>query len=119
MSGRVAEAICRTFEEKGGCFTLEDFHEHQSVWETPIHRAYRGYDVYVPPPNSYGLLLLLQLALLERQNSATLTQNSGETVALQLKAQMQALENGRRVGCRFGVVRAEGARWLFARLSGR
>lgn len=92
--GRVAESICRTFEEKGGCFSLEDFHEHQSLWETPIHRAYRGYEVYVPPPNSYGLLLLLQLTLLERQNPATLTQNSGETVELQLRAQIQALENG-------------------------
>ena len=61
-AGRVAESICRTFEEKGGCFSLGDFREHQSVWETPIHGVYRGYDVYVPPPNSYGLLLLLQLA---------------------------------------------------------
>ena len=93
-AGRVAESICRTFEDKGGCFTLEDFREHQSVWETPIHGVYRGYDVYVPPPNSYGLLLLLQLALLERHDPATLTQNSGEIVELQLKAQMQALENG-------------------------
>jgi gamma-glutamyltranspeptidase/glutathione hydrolase len=94
--GRVAEAIRRTFEGKGGCFALEDFHEHQSVWETPICRAYKGYDVYVPPPNSYGLLLLLQLALLEEENPAPWTQNSGEAVALQLKAQIQALENGRR-----------------------
>jgi gamma-glutamyltranspeptidase/glutathione hydrolase len=94
--GRVAESICRTLEEKGGCFSLEDFHEHQSVWETPIHRAYRGYDVYVPPPNSYGLLLLLQLTLLEGQNPANLSRNSGETVALELKAQAQAMENGSR-----------------------
>jgi len=94
--GRVAEAICRTFEEKGGCFALEDFHEHQSVWEIPIRGTYRGYDVYVPPPNSYGLLLLLQLALLQENNPATLTKNSGEAVEFQLKAQIRALENGRR-----------------------
>jgi len=92
--GRVAESIRRAFEEKGGCFSLRDFREHQSVWETPVHGSYRGYDVYVPPPNSYGLLLLLQLALLEKQNLTTLTQTSGETVELQLKAQIQALENG-------------------------
>jgi gamma-glutamyltranspeptidase/glutathione hydrolase len=92
--GRVAESICRTFEEKGGCFSLRDFREHQSVWETPVCGSYRGYDVYVPPPNSYGLLLLLQLALLERQDPATLSQNSGATVELQLKAQIRALESG-------------------------
>ena len=94
--GRVAESICRTFKEKGGCFSPEDFRGHHSVWETPIHGGYRGYDVYVPPPNSYGLLLLLQLALLERQDAATLTQNCGETVERQLKAQTQALEHGCR-----------------------
>ena len=74
--GPVAESICRTFEEKGGFFSLRDFHEHQSVWEEPIHCAYRGYDVYVPPPNSYGLLLLLQLELLERLNLNALGHNS-------------------------------------------
>lgn len=92
--GRVAESICRTLERKGGCFSLEDFHNHESVWEAPIRCTYRGYEVYVPPPNSYGLLLLLQLALLEKHNFATSIQDSGETVELQLKAQIHALKNG-------------------------
>jgi gamma-glutamyltranspeptidase len=94
--GRVAESICRTFEAKGGSFTLRDFREHQSVWEEPIHCAYRGYDVYVPPPNSYGLLLLLQLKLLERQDLNALGQNNRETVDLQLKALAQASVDGNR-----------------------
>jgi gamma-glutamyltranspeptidase len=93
--GRVAESICRTFAEKGGCFCLDDFREHQSIWETPIHCTYRGYEVYVPPPNSYGLLLLLQLMLLERKDPTACSKNSGATVELQFVAQSQALENGR------------------------
>ena len=51
-------------------------------------------DVYVPPPNSYGLLLLLQLELLERQDLSTVRQNSRETLGLQLEAQAQALSDG-------------------------
>jgi gamma-glutamyltranspeptidase / glutathione hydrolase len=94
--GRIAESICRTFEAKGGSFTVRDFREHQSVWEEPIHCAYRGYDVYVPPPNSYGLLLLLQLELLERQDLNALGQNSRETLDLQLAAQAQASVDGNR-----------------------
>jgi len=92
--GRVAESICRIFDEKGGFFSRRDFREHQSVWEAPIHCAYRGYDVYVPPPNSYGLLLLLQLELLERQDLSTVKQNSRQTLGLQLEAQAQALSDG-------------------------
>ena len=92
--GRVAESICRIFDEKGGFFSLRDFREHQSVWEAPIHCAYRGYDVYVPPPNSYALLLLLQLKLLERHDLSTARQNSRETLGLQLEAQAQALADG-------------------------
>jgi len=92
--GRVAESICRIFAEKGGFFSRRDFREHQSVWEAPIHCAYRGYNVYVPPPNSYGLLLLLQLELLERQDLSTARQNSRETLGLQLEAQAQALSDG-------------------------
>ena len=92
--GRVAESICRIFDEKGGFFSLRDFREHQSVWEEPIHCAYRDYNVYVPPPNSYGLLLLLQLELLERQDLSTVKQNSRQTLGLQLEAQAQALSDG-------------------------
>ncbi|MGB7947956.1 MAG: gamma-glutamyltransferase [Candidatus Binatia bacterium] len=92
--GRVAKSICRTFEEKGGAFILRDFREHQSRWEEPIHCTYRGYDVYVPPPNSYGLLLLLQLKLLEGKDLSGLGRNNPETVDLQLHAQAKASVDG-------------------------
>jgi gamma-glutamyltranspeptidase/glutathione hydrolase len=92
--GRVAESICHTFEEKGGSFTLRDFREHQSLWEAPIHCTYRGYDVYVPPPNSYGLLLLLQLKLFEKQDLSGRGHNNPETIRLQMNAQAQGSVDG-------------------------
>lgn len=88
--GQVAQSICRTFEAKGGPFSLRDFREHHSRWEEPIHCTYRGYEVYVPPPNSYGLLLLLQLKLLEGTDLGGLGRSNPETLDLQLHAQAQA-----------------------------
>ena len=92
--GRVAESVCRTFVEKGGSFVLRDFREHQSRWEEPIHCTYRGYDVYVPPPNSYGLLLLLQLKRLEEKNLGSLGRENPDIVDLQVHAQAQAAVDG-------------------------
>jgi gamma-glutamyltranspeptidase/glutathione hydrolase len=92
--GHVAKSICRTFEEKGGSFIRRDFREHESRWEEPVHCTYRDYEIYVPPPNSYGLLLLLQLKLLEAKDLSGLGQNNPTTLDLQMHAQAQALVDG-------------------------
>jgi gamma-glutamyltranspeptidase/glutathione hydrolase len=92
--GQVAESICRTFAEEGGSFSLRDFREHQSLWEEPIHCSYRGYEAYVPPPNSSGLLLLLQLKLLEGKDLSLLGRDHPTTADLQMQAQAQASVDG-------------------------
>src|SRR5215469_14774401 len=64
--------------------------------EEPLHSEYRGYQIYVPPPNSYGILLLLQLKYLTNYHLATLKHNPREHVSLQMKAKKEAWKSGQR-----------------------
>ncbi len=92
--GDVARSIIRTSERYSGCFSLEDFTEHHSRWEQPLSTVYRGYEICVPPPNSFGLLLLLQLKRLANYDLARLGHNSPECVALQVEAHGEAWRAG-------------------------
>jgi len=94
--GPVAGAMLRTSERLGGCFTARDFSEHCSSWHEPVHAGFRGYEIFVPAPNSYGLLLLLQLKLLENCDLRALGHNSPQSVLLQLNLQQRAAQDGAR-----------------------
>ena len=93
-AGDIAKSIVKKSERCGGSFSLEDFAEHHSRWEEPLFASYRGYEVYVPPANSYGLLLLLQLKILAEHDLTKYSHNSPEYVALQVKAKEEAWRTG-------------------------
>jgi len=93
-SGEIGRSIVRVSEQRGGCFSLDDFREHRARWEEPLTTSYREYDVCVPPPNSYGLLLLLQLKFLADYDLAKYGHNTPEYVALQLKSKEEAWRAG-------------------------
>jgi gamma-glutamyltranspeptidase/glutathione hydrolase len=92
--GNVAAAIVQVSKRLGGCFSLEDFSGHRSRWENPISSVYRGNEICVPPPNSFGLLLLLQLVQLAHHNISACEPNSPECIALQVKAHEQGWRAG-------------------------
>ncbi len=94
--GEIAKAIVQTSERRGGCFSPEDFSEHRSRWEEPICVSYDGYEICVPPPNSYGLLLLLQLRMLAHHDLTSYGHNTPGCVALQVKAKHEAWGLGNR-----------------------
>lgn len=93
-AGEIASRIIRTSEQNGGCFSAADFDEHSSRWEEPLRGSYRGWEICVPPPNSFGLLLLLQLKLLARHDLAKCGHNTPECVGLQVKAKDEAWSAG-------------------------
>ncbi len=95
-AGEVAGLMARASERHGGFFSAEDFAEHRSRWEEPLSTAYRGYEICAPPPNSYGLLLLLQLKILSDHGIGAYAQGSPEYVALQVRAQEQAWRAGEK-----------------------
>jgi gamma-glutamyltranspeptidase/glutathione hydrolase len=90
----IAKSIVGTSERNGGCFSAADFNEHRSRWEEPLRASYRGHDIYVPPPNSYGILLLLQLKFLADYDLLKYGHNTPEYVGLQVKAKDEAWRNG-------------------------
>lgn len=92
--GAIAKSIVHASERHSGCFSMEDFTEHRARWEQPLSTPYRGYEICVPPPNSFGLLLLLQLKQLAQHDLAQLGHHTPEYVALQVKAQAEAWRTG-------------------------
>lgn len=65
--GPIAADMVATLRAKGGLHTEADFAAGLKGAEfvTPIHSAWRGYDVYQCPPNGQGLLVLMMLGMLE------------------------------------------------------
>ena len=93
-AGEIAKSIVRSSERHDGYFCLSDFAEHRSRWEEPLSAQYAGYEVCVPPPNSYGLCLLLQLKMLTHFDLASYGHNTSEYVALQVGAKEEAWRSG-------------------------
>jgi gamma-glutamyltranspeptidase len=93
-AGHSSKSIIRKSDVWGGSFSRQDFAEHHSKWEEPLSASYRGYQVLVPPPNSYGLLLLLQLKNLANHDLTTLGHNTPECVALQVRVKEEAWRAG-------------------------
>ena len=93
-AGDIGRSIVGKSDHCGGSFSSRDFAEHYSKWEEPLSATYRGYQVFVPPPNSYGLLLLLQLKHLADHDLTALGHNTPEYVALQVRAKEEAWRAG-------------------------
>lgn len=80
LASRFADFVARA----GGLMTREDLSRYQARWVKPLEGFYRGYQVHVLPPSSFGLLLLMQLAGLE-------TMPSSLPAPARLEAQLQAM----------------------------
>lgn len=96
--GEVGQALVRYAEGQGGHLTMEDLAGHTSTWGESLSTTYRGYIVHQPPPNSWGLLLLLQLNLLEGLGLGRLAWSAPQRLHLMVEAKKLAF--------------ADGARWL-------
>ncbi|HTR61852.1 MAG TPA: gamma-glutamyltransferase [Candidatus Binataceae bacterium] len=63
--GAVAEDLAEFIQAKGGIMTTDDFAAYEPIWREPLHRPYRGYEVYTIPPPSSGGVVLEMLGMLE------------------------------------------------------
>lgn len=66
LASRFADFVARA----DGFITREDLGRYQARWVAPLEGAYRGHQVHVLPPSSFGLLLLMQLAGVETMPAA-------------------------------------------------
>ena len=62
--GPPARQIAAASHALGGLLRAEDFARVETAFVAPLAARYNGLEVLVPPPNSFGALLLLQLAML-------------------------------------------------------
>jgi len=56
--GEIARTLAQWMKAHGGLVSAEDLAQYRPLWRTPLHRAYRGYEVWtMPPPSSGGVVL--------------------------------------------------------------
>jgi gamma-glutamyltranspeptidase/glutathione hydrolase len=63
--GPVGERLVSYIEQMGGILSRDDLRRFATRWETPLSTRYRGHDVWAMPPNSYGVLMLMQFNALQ------------------------------------------------------
>jgi len=65
-AGPIAEKLVAEMKRGGGLITRDDLRKYTAKIRAPIHAAFRGRDVYgPPPPSSGGIVLALMLNMLE------------------------------------------------------
>lgn len=91
--GEIAERLVQYSEERGGYFSIDDFHNHEATWVDPVSTSYRGYRLYEIPPNGQGIAALQMLNILEQFDIASLEPNSAEHLHLFLEAKKLVFED--------------------------
>jgi gamma-glutamyltranspeptidase/glutathione hydrolase len=63
--GEIPNRIVRFLEERGGILQESDFSSYHPRFVDPIHIAYRGFEIYTPPPPSGGITSLAIVQTME------------------------------------------------------
>lgn len=92
--GRIAKSIGDYSQSNGGLVSAVDFEGYQPDWVEPLSTNYRGLDVSVMPPNSYGILMLMQLNALGSLDSADLDGNDADRLAYLMRAMRASFAEG-------------------------
>jgi gamma-glutamyltranspeptidase/glutathione hydrolase len=92
--GAIAERIGAYFTERQGLMRTSDLAGFAPFWTEPAATTYRGHRVCVMPPNSYGVLLLMQLNGLKALERGLLTADPARRIGYQMSAMKAAFANG-------------------------
>jgi len=90
----IGRRLCQALAGRGGVLEMDDLAAYQPIWTEPLRYRYRGLDICVPPPNSYAMLLLLQLAALSSVSLDAYAYGSPERLAFLMKAAQLAIAEG-------------------------
>ncbi len=94
--GAIGRRIGAFFEECGGLIRASDLAAYEPLWVEPATSDYRDHQVEVMPPNSLGVLLLMQLNGLSAIDSVTLMADAGRRAGYQMSALKAAAELSKR-----------------------
>ncbi|MEO8393586.1 MAG: gamma-glutamyltransferase, partial [Chloroflexota bacterium] len=95
-SGKIAEAIVKALQNRGGLMTLDDLKNHRSTWEDPISTEYRGVRVYECPPNGQGIAALQALNIAQAFDLASMPWDSPDRLHLMVEAMRLAFADARQ-----------------------
>ncbi|MCF6298879.1 MAG: gamma-glutamyltransferase [Thiomicrorhabdus sp.] len=59
--GETARLLVKEMQRHGGLITLNDLHEYQAVWRTPVVGKWKGRQIVSAPPPSSGGVAIIQL----------------------------------------------------------
>ena len=93
-TGDVADSIVRNCQKEGGVLSLDDLQLHEAKFEEPISAEFGNCKVFTQPPVSMGLVLLMELMLLEELKLNSLSSSSPEDVDLLVRCKHAAFADG-------------------------
>lgn len=94
--GPISASLGRCIRARGGALAESDLAGCSAEWVQPLALQYRGLDVRVMPPNSYGLFMLLQLAALSDVDFSGVAAAAPERYAALIAAAKSAFAAGDR-----------------------
>ena len=83
-----------TRHANGGLASAADFEGYKPEWVTPLETDYRGRSVRVMPPNSYGVLMLMQLNALSGLSSEEIAADEATRVGYLMRAMHASFVEG-------------------------
>jgi gamma-glutamyltranspeptidase len=92
--GRIGKSIGDYSQANGGLASAADFEGYKPEWVTPLETDYRGRSVRVMPPNSYGLLMLMQLNALSGLSSEDMAGDEATRVSYLMRAMRSSFAEG-------------------------
>tara|TARA_Y100001934_G_C12377819_1_gene790306 strand:- start:249 stop:1829 length:1581 start_codon:yes stop_codon:yes gene_type:complete len=92
--GNIAKSIGDYIVSNGGLLSADQFAGYEPEWVDPLSTDYRGYTVQVMPPNSYGMLMLLQLNGLSALSSEEISDNDTDRLDYLIRAMQGAFTLG-------------------------
>jgi gamma-glutamyltranspeptidase len=98
-TGDIGRALIQFSHESGGLFTEKDLEGHRSSWVEPLETVYRGHRIFVVPPNSQGIALLMQLNMIENFDLDKLGHNTADYVHLCVETKKVAFADRDRYVC--------------------
>ncbi len=92
--GRIGKSLGDYCQANGGLLSAADFEGYEPEWVDTLHTKYRDLDVHVMPPNSYGILMLMQLNALNHLPQDAFTGPDADRLACLMAAARGAFDEG-------------------------
>lgn len=97
--GRIAKSLGAYSQANGGLLSAADFEGYEPEWVDTLHTGYRDLDVHVMPPNSYGILMLMQLNAIDHLPREAFTGSDPDRLAYLMAAARVAFDEGKPFIC--------------------